>query len=119
VLSDTGSGGEKSPADALAAAFHLSKADLESFARKPSLFCPSRGAAALKMSVYAGRKGTTCGVSSGRLLSKATISLDLKGAEARLAVSHSCWISVGKRVDGGKDLVSFHKEEPIVFRELD
>lgn len=95
-------GGEQTPASsgALAAAFHLSKADLEWFARKPSLFSPSRGAANLKVAVYAGRKGTTCGVSSGRLLGKATISLDLKGAEAKPAVLHSGWISIGKR--GGK-----------------
>ena len=78
----------------------LSKADLEWFARKPSIFSPSRGAATLKVSVYAGRKGTTCGVSSGRLLGKATISLDLKGAEAKPAVLHSGWISVGKRGGG-------------------
>jgi hypothetical protein len=42
----------------------------------------------------------TCGVSSGRLLGKATIPLDLKGAEAKPAVLHSGWISIGKR--GGK-----------------
>jgi hypothetical protein len=89
VLFGAGSGGEQSSVDALAPVFHLSKADLESFARKPSLFCPSRGAAALKMSVYAGRKGTTCGASSDRLLVKDTISLDLKGAEAKPAVLHS------------------------------
>ncbi|VAI37220.1 unnamed protein product [Triticum turgidum subsp. durum] len=99
VLSDAA---EQPPSGALAAAFHLSKADLEWFARKPSLFSPSRGAATLKVSVYAGRKGTTCGVSSGRLLGKATISLDLKGAEAKPAVLHSGWISVGRRGVGGK-----------------
>ncbi|XP_020158223.1 uncharacterized protein [Aegilops tauschii subsp. strangulata] len=100
VLSDAAA--EQPPSGALAAAFHLSKADLEWFARKPSLFSPSRGAATLKVSVYAGRKGTTCGVSSGRLLGKATISLDLKGAEAKPAVLHSGWISVGRRGAGGK-----------------
>jgi hypothetical protein len=82
---------DQSPSGALAAAFHLSKPDLEWFARKPSLFSPSRGAT-LKVSVYAGRKGSAC----GRLLGKATISLDLKGAEAKPAVLHSGWIPVGK-----------------------
>lgn len=90
VPSDAASG-EQSPSGALAAAFHLSKPDLEWFARKPSLFSPSRGAT-LKVSVYAGRKGSAC----GRLLGKATISLDLKGAEAKPAVLHSGWIPVGK-----------------------
>ncbi|CAD6214779.1 unnamed protein product [Miscanthus lutarioriparius] len=94
VVSD---GGEQTPASgALAAAFHLSKADLAWFNGKPSLFS-SRGEASLKVSVYAGRKGSTCGVSSGRLLGKATIPLDLKGAEAKPAVLHSGWISIGKR----------------------
>ncbi|XP_047088731.1 uncharacterized protein LOC124700688 [Lolium rigidum] len=86
---------DQSPSGALAAAFHLSKPDLEWFARKPSLFSPARGAT-LKVSVYAGRKGSACGVSSGRLLGKATIWLDLKGAEAKPAVLHSGWIPVGK-----------------------
>ncbi|WVZ60724.1 hypothetical protein U9M48_010708 [Paspalum notatum var. saurae] len=85
---------------ALAAAFHLSKADLEWLNGKPSLFS-SRGEASLKVSVYAGRKGSTCGVSSGRLLGKATIPLDLKGAEAKPAVLHSGWISIGGK-RGGK-----------------
>uniref|UniRef100_A0A0D3FPM1 Uncharacterized protein n=1 Tax=Oryza barthii TaxID=65489 RepID=A0A0D3FPM1_9ORYZ len=83
-------GGEQAPSGALAAAFHLSKADLEWFARKPSLLfsssSSSRGPATLKVAVYAGRKGTTCGVSSGRLIGKATIPVDLKGAEAKAAV---------------------------------
>jgi hypothetical protein len=98
VVSD---GGEQTPASgALAAAFHLSKADLEWFNGKPSLFS-SRGEASLKVSVYAGRKGSACGVSSGRLLGKATIALDLKGAEAKPAVLHSGWISIGKRSGKG------------------
>jgi hypothetical protein len=98
-------GGEQAPSGALAAAFHLSKADLEWFARKPSLLfsssSSSRGPATLKVAVYAGRKGTTCGVSSGRLIGKATIPVDLKGAEAKAAVVHSGWICVGKK-SGGK-----------------
>ncbi|CAD6206838.1 unnamed protein product [Miscanthus lutarioriparius] len=76
VVSD---GGEQTPASgALAAAFHLSKADLAWFNGKPSLF------------------------SSGRLLGKATIPLDLKGAEAKPAVLHSGWISIGKRAGKGR-----------------
>jgi hypothetical protein len=85
-------GGEKTPASgSLAAAFHLSKADLEWFDGKPSLFSSRReaGEARLKVSVYADRKGSVCGVSSGRLLGKATVPLDLKGAEAKPAVLHS------------------------------
>jgi hypothetical protein len=79
----------------LAAAFHLSKADLEWFNGKPSLFS-SRGEAILKVVVYADRKRSTCSVSSGWLLGKATIPLDLKGAEAKPMVLHRSWISIGK-----------------------
>ncbi|KAK3149199.1 hypothetical protein QOZ80_3AG0214220 [Eleusine coracana subsp. coracana] len=99
VLSDAGEQQAAPASGALAAAFHLSKADLEWLNAKPSLFS-SRGEARLKVAVYAGRKGSTCGVSSGRLLGKATIPLDLKGAESKPAVLHSGWICVGKR--GGK-----------------
>jgi hypothetical protein len=97
VLCDAG---EPAPASgALAAAFHLSKADLEWLNAKPSLFS-SRGEACLKVAAYAGRKGSTCGVSSGRLLGKARIPLDLKGAEAKPAVLHSGWISTGGKRAG-------------------
>uniref|UniRef100_A0A0D9VZJ3 DUF1005 domain-containing protein n=1 Tax=Leersia perrieri TaxID=77586 RepID=A0A0D9VZJ3_9ORYZ len=98
-------GGEQTPSSAtsgtLAAAFHLSKADLEWFARKPSLFSSSSSAsrrpAVLKVAVYAGRRGSTCGVSSGRLIGKASIPVDLKGAAAKAAVVHSGWICISKK----------------------
>ncbi|KAK1643778.1 hypothetical protein QYE76_061583 [Lolium multiflorum] len=102
---------DQSPSGALAAAFHLSKPDLEWFARKPSLFSPSRGTT-LKVSVYAGRKGSACGVSSGRLLGKATISLDLKGAESKPAVLHSGWIPVGKGKAAAAQLSLTVRAEP-------
>jgi hypothetical protein len=89
VVSD---GGEKTPTSgALAAAFHLSKAEVEWFDRKPSLFSSWHrvGEASLKVSVYTDRKGSVCGVSFGRLLGKATVPLDLNGAEAKPAVLHS------------------------------
>jgi hypothetical protein len=88
VVSDSG---EKMLAsEALAATFHLSKADLEWFDGKPSLFSSRCGAgeACLKVLVYTDRKGSACGVSSGRLLGKATVPLDLKRAEAKPAVLH-------------------------------
>ena len=82
---------------ALAAAFHLSKADLDRLTAKPSLF--GSRTARLKIVVYAGRRGTTCGVGggSGRLLGKVVIPLDLKGASAKPVVYHSSWIYIGKR----------------------
>ncbi|XP_010943312.1 uncharacterized protein [Elaeis guineensis] len=77
----------------LAAGFHLSRADLEKLAGK-SIF--AGGKARLKVAIYTGRRGTTCGVSSGRLLGKVTLPLDLKGAEGKACVFHNGWISVGK-----------------------
>ncbi|KAG8081416.1 hypothetical protein GUJ93_ZPchr0007g5355 [Zizania palustris] len=78
----------------LAAAFHLSKAELDRLTTKPSLF--GNRSARLKVAVYAGRRGTTCGVNSGRLLGKVVIPLDVKGAAGKPVVYHSGWISIGK-----------------------
>lgn len=77
----------------LAAGFHLSRADLEKLSGK-SIF--AGGKARLKVAIYTGRRGTTCGVSSGRLLGKVTLPLDLKGAEGKACVFQNGWISVGK-----------------------
>jgi Protein of unknown function (DUF1005) len=82
-----------------AAVFHLSKADLEKFSGKSSLFGSTR-TARLRVAVYSGRRGSTCGVSSGRLLGKVTLPLDLKGAEGKPVVFHSGWVSVGKKAKG-------------------
>ncbi|KAJ9674128.1 hypothetical protein PVL29_023590 [Vitis rotundifolia] len=93
----------------LAASFHLSKADLEKLAAK-SIFA---GKLCLKIAVYTGRRGTTCGVNSGRLLGRVTVPLDLAGTETRSCVFHSGWISVGKDTKGSS--AQFHlnvKSEP-------
>lgn len=93
----------------LAASFHLSKADLEKLAAK-SIFA---GKLCLKIAVYTGRRGTTCGVNSGRLLGRVTVPLDLAGTETRSCVFHNGWISVGKDTKGSS--AQFHlnvKSEP-------
>ncbi|KAF8410281.1 hypothetical protein HHK36_002806 [Tetracentron sinense] len=80
----------------LAASFHLNKADLEKytgksiFARKPSL----------KIAIYTGRRGATCGINSGRLLGRVTVPLDLAGIESKSCVFHNGWVSVGKDAKG-------------------
>lgn len=86
---------------ALAAVFHLSRADLQALAGK-SLFAGGRPC--LRVSVYKGRRGATCGVSSGRLLGRVAVPLDLKGAEARPCVFHNGWVPMGKeeKKGGGK-----------------
>ncbi|WOK99580.1 hypothetical protein Cni_G08292 [Canna indica] len=86
----------------LAAQFQLSKADLDRISGKSSIFAAPGGRARLKVSVYTGRRGTTCGISSGRLLGKVTVTLDLKGAIAesagsRAVVFHSGWVELGKK----------------------
>ncbi|XP_010941977.1 uncharacterized protein [Elaeis guineensis] len=88
------SGGDQhSAALTLAAVFHLARADLEKLSGK-SIFAGAK--ARLKVAIYTGRRGTTCGVNSGQLLGKVKLPLDLKGADRRACVFHSGWVSVGK-----------------------
>ncbi|CAN8294502.1 unnamed protein product [Cochlearia groenlandica] len=76
----------------LAATFHLSNSDIQRlssrsiFASKPSL----------KIFLYTGRAGASCGVHSGRLLAKVSVPLDLSGTQSKPCVFHNGWISVGK-----------------------
>lgn len=100
----------------IAATFHLSKADLDKLAGK-SIFVKKL---CLKISIYTGRSGTTCGVNSGRLLGKVSVPLSLSGAVAKATVFHNGWITVGKDAKGAS--AQFHlnvKAEPdprFVFR---
>ncbi|GMP80646.1 hypothetical protein CsSME_00035666 [Camellia sinensis var. sinensis] len=92
-----------------AATFHLNKSDLDKLAGK-SLFA---GKPYLKISIYTGRRGTTCGVNSGRLLGKVSVPLDLAGTECKPCVFYNGWISVGK--DAKRSSAQFHlnvKAEP-------
>lgn len=81
-----------------AATFHLSLPDLHRLSSPPSLALPlirsARGLRSpkLKIAIYTGRRGSTCGVSSGRLLGRISIPLDLKLAEDRKVVYHSGWL---------------------------
>jgi hypothetical protein len=79
---------------AFGAAFHLSRADLDR----------ARRLARLKVAVYAGRSGATCGVGgAGRLLGKVVVPLDLKAAaEGKPVVFHSGWVAVGKPRRAGR-----------------
>ncbi|KAJ6997533.1 hypothetical protein D5086_010853 [Populus alba] len=76
----------------VAATFHLSKSDLDRLVAK-SIFTNKLQ---LKISLYTGRLGTTCGVNSGRLLGKVSVPLDLAGTESRGVTFHNGWISIGK-----------------------
>ncbi|KAL5777509.1 hypothetical protein ACOSP7_010435 [Xanthoceras sorbifolium] len=93
----------------VAATFHLSKPDLEKLASK-SMFAAK---ICLKISIYTGRRGTTCGVNSGKLLGKVSVPLDLAGTELKASVFHNGWICVGK--DTKRSSAQFHlyvKAEP-------
>jgi len=93
----------------IAATFHLSKCDLDKLAGK-SIFA---GKLCLKISIYTGRRGTTCGVNSGRLLGKVSVPLDLAGTVAKTTVFHNGWIRIGKDAKGSS--AQFHlnvKAEP-------
>jgi hypothetical protein len=105
---------EEGPASctgAFAAAFHVSKADLDRAAAKPALLLGARlrrRTARLKVAVYAGRGGgASCGgggggVNSGRLIGKLVVPLDLGAAMAKPVVFHSGWVAIGKRRSGGR-----------------
>ncbi|KAE8685750.1 50S ribosomal protein 6 [Hibiscus syriacus] len=81
----------------LAATFHLNKADIDKLAAK-SIFSTKPS---LKIAVYTGRGGSTCGLNSGRLLGKVSLPLDLAGTESRACVFHNGWIPVGKEANKG------------------
>ena len=98
--SDDANATQAAATGALAAAFHLSKADLDRVTAKPSLF--GTRSARLKVAVYAGRRGTTYGVNSGRLLGKVVIPLDLKSAVGKPVVFHSGWVSINNKRGGIK-----------------
>ncbi|KAK4742631.1 hypothetical protein SAY87_000632 [Trapa incisa] len=76
-----------------AAVFHLSRSDIARLAAG-SIF-PGAGCR-LHLSIYSGRRGTTCGLSSGRLLGRVSVPLDLAGAESRSCLFLNGWIDVGK-----------------------
>lgn len=96
----------------IAATFHLSKSDLDRVASK-SIFSAKL---CLKIAIYTGRRGTTCGVNSGRLLGQVSVPLDLAGTESKPSVFHNGWISVGKGAGKGSAAqTQFHlnvKAEP-------
>ncbi|GAV80291.1 DUF1005 domain-containing protein [Cephalotus follicularis] len=54
----------------------------------------------LRIKVYTGPNGTTCGWTNGKLLGKVSVELDLRGAETRASVIHSGWITIGDNKKG-------------------
>ncbi|WVZ61801.1 hypothetical protein U9M48_011617 [Paspalum notatum var. saurae] len=113
LLPPTEDGGPASCTGGLAAAFHLSKPDIDRAAAKPSelllrAFRPRHGAARLKVAVYVARCGGDGGGAKarGRLLGKVALPLDLtgSGALARPVVFHAGWVPVAEGRAGKGEL---------------
>ncbi|KAL7168006.1 hypothetical protein ACSBR2_038442 [Camellia fascicularis] len=72
------------------AGFHLDSATVRGLSGKP-LF--------LRVSVYMGLMGRTCGVTCGKLIGRVRISIKLDGAESRVAVFQNGWMKLGSEPD--------------------
>ncbi|KAH9801084.1 DUF1005 family protein (DUF1005) [Citrus sinensis] len=70
--------------------FHLDAASLRRLSNKPIT---------LRVSVYAGRMGSTCGVSSGKLLGRLNVIIDLAGADSKSIVFRNGWLKLGREPD--------------------
>ncbi|KAJ6799685.1 uncharacterized protein M6B38_205905 [Iris pallida] len=92
----------------LAAVFHLSPSDLLKLSASSIFSSKSR----IKIAIYTGRRGSTCGVSSGKLLGKVAVPVDLAGADARPALHHNGWATVGKKAAGAASLHLTVRSEP-------
>ncbi|KAG5547359.1 hypothetical protein RHGRI_013144 [Rhododendron griersonianum] len=80
---------DTSPPDSTAASaeFHLDSAALRRLSGKQ---------VTLRVSVYSGRMGRTCGITCGKLLGKVHVGVRLDGAEARAAVFQNGWVKLGR-----------------------
>lgn len=73
-----------------AAGFHLDPAALRRMSGRSF---------SLRVSVYSGRMGQTCGVRSGKLVGRISVSVDVKGAESKPIVFQSGWVKLGREKD--------------------
>ncbi|XP_074268982.1 uncharacterized protein LOC141592283 [Silene latifolia] len=97
------SSGGASPPDTATSApgFHLDPVALRRMSGRP---------VSLRVSVYSGRMGQTCGVNSGKLIGRVNVNVDVKGAEVKPIVFHCGWVKLGKdkgdnKVDHGTALL--------------
>lgn len=79
---------DHSPPDSAtsSAGFHLDPATLRRLSGKPIV---------LSVSVYTGRMGHTCGISSGKLLGRVKVCINLDGVESRPVKFHNGWMKLG------------------------
>ncbi|KAA8536302.1 hypothetical protein F0562_028780 [Nyssa sinensis] len=76
-----------------AASFSLNKSQFDKLVEKSST---TRKPSCLKIDIYRGWRGDTCGLNCGKLLGSVSLPLDLKGAESRNCVFQNGWVSIGE-----------------------
>ncbi|KAL6974483.1 hypothetical protein U1Q18_028667 [Sarracenia purpurea var. burkii] len=72
------------------AEFHIDAATLRRLSGKP---------VTLRVSIYKGRMGRTCGITSGKLLGRVHVGINLGGADSRAAVFQNGWTKLGREPD--------------------
>ncbi|PIM98795.1 hypothetical protein CDL12_28720 [Handroanthus impetiginosus] len=82
------SAGEQPESSTSSAGFHLDPDSLRRLSSKPVV--------ALKISVFTGRMGRTCGVTSGKLLGSIQVCVNLGNAQSRGCVYHNGWMKLGR-----------------------
>ncbi|OMO82757.1 hypothetical protein CCACVL1_11771 [Corchorus capsularis] len=73
-----------------AAGFHLDAMTLRRLSGKP---------VTLRIEVYTGRMGRTCGVSCGKLLGRVQVSVDLGVSQTKPSVFQNGWMKLGSETD--------------------
>ncbi|PPR94350.1 hypothetical protein GOBAR_AA26320 [Gossypium barbadense] len=105
LLPLSNSSGDSPPESSTSAAgFHLDALTLRRLSGKP---------VALRIEVYTGRMGHTCGVSSGKLVGRVQVTLDLGVSQARPSVFQNGWMKLGNEPE--KPTAKLHltvKSEP-------
>lgn len=70
--------------------FHLDATAIRRLSAKPIT---------LRLSVYTGRMGSSCGVNSGKLLGRGHVIIDLSGAESKPIVFFNGWLKLGSETE--------------------
>ncbi|KAF5481930.1 hypothetical protein F2P56_002540 [Juglans regia] len=83
--------GDSSPDSSTSSAgFHLDRSAIRRLSGK---------SITLRVSVFTGRMGRTCGVSGGKLLGRVHVGIDLEGTDARPRVFQNGWMKLGNKPD--------------------
>ncbi|EOY30602.1 hypothetical protein QUC31_020179 [Theobroma cacao] len=91
LLPLSNSSGDSPPESSTSAAgFHLDALTLRRLSGKP---------VTLRIEVYTGRMGRTCGVSCGKLVGRVQVSVDLGVSQTRPSVFQNGWMKLGKEPD--------------------